>query len=292
MLAHTLARLALPGGPLLVTVDEMERATPDDVRLLTACWRAACQQGAPLDLALAGRDDAPDWLSSLKLTAALSPQASVTTYTLDLLDEPGMALLVRNRLGPTDERFPGWLQARTGGQPLWAAQLIAHLRAGGALRFESGAWHFIPPPLESLPDTLRGLLEQRWPVGLDQPGAADLLDALAVSRTPLPLSALAAVTGLPGDDVQSRSPACGARGSYSCPSPVGRSRSPWPIRPWRTWAVSSSRTPGISSGTRASSSRCRTCTHAPGTPGRPRTHTPARLPKRPCRPPGTPTSPP
>ncbi|MDP9765509.1 AAA family ATPase [Deinococcus enclensis] len=193
-LTGTLCRAAQAQGGWMLVVDEAERATPDDLRLLQACWRAACLHGAPVLLIVAGQEAQPAWLRDIHLTASLTPGAEVHGRALAPLDGPGMQAFVREALGPADAHYPAWLLSRSGGHPLWAAQLTGHLRAGGALRPEAGVWTFTPPPLEALPGSLAALLRSRWTALRTGEAGDDVLDLLAIAQTPVPLLDLQAMT--------------------------------------------------------------------------------------------------
>lgn len=198
-LTGTLCRAAQAQGGWMLIVDEAERATPDDLRVLQACWRAVCLHGAPVLVIAAGQDPQPDWLRDIHLTASLTPGAAVHVRSLGPLDGPGMQAFVRASLGPADAQYPDWLLGRSGGHPLWAAQLTSHLRAGGALRPEAGVWTFTPPPLDTLPGSLEALLRSRWTALRTGEAGDDVLDLLALAQAPVPLADLQAMTSLDQD---------------------------------------------------------------------------------------------
>ncbi|GGR90618.1 AAA family ATPase [Deinococcus sedimenti] len=195
-LADTLSLLAQEQGGALLTVDHLDRAAPEDLDLLRACWRAAAQGRAPLLLLIAGQTEVPEFLQDARRIAVLNPGSDVQAHPMPPLDDAALRHLLRGTLGAVDANLAPWLLARADGLPLHAAALIGHLRAGGFLRPVGGAWTFTPPPRADLPGTLDALLRARWHAAQTEEAMCDVLNLLALSAAPLTLGDLGVLTGL------------------------------------------------------------------------------------------------
>jgi hypothetical protein len=193
-----LARFAAE-RPLLIVLDDLEAADLPSVRLLRFLVHAS-DAGSDLRVLLLGLRRTP------------VPAAAPAAPTLDeLAGDPAVAALGVGGLGPVeigemlsavsggpvDEAATAAVHARSGGNPLFASQLIRLL---GPLPAQPPGQAWSPPPAWSpLPAGIRAVIEQR--LGGLPPACRRLLEAGAVAGHEVDLDVVADVADLGGAPV-------------------------------------------------------------------------------------------
>jgi DNA-binding SARP family transcriptional activator len=141
---------AASGGPSpgLVFVDDVHAA--DEATLDVLAYLGRRLRARPLLLALAWRtEDVPPGHRLRRLAAELSRAGSATTVRLARLDEAEVSLLVRSAAPGADPGLERRVYIESEGLPLFAAEYLAAIAAGGA------------PAEGALPREMRDLLETR-----------------------------------------------------------------------------------------------------------------------------------
>jgi hypothetical protein len=209
--ATLLVRLAAE-RPLLVVLDDLEAADLPSVLLLKFLVGVAA-------VAAAGGGPAPGpaaWqlpLLVLALRRTPVPSSAPAAPTLDALAaDAGVVALEVGGLGRAeiaemmsavtgglaDEAATAAVHARSGGNPLFASELIRLL---GPVPARPGALPWSPPPAWSpLPAGIRGVIEQRL-AGLP-PDCHKLLEVAAVAGHAVDLDVIGAVSELAGEALQ------------------------------------------------------------------------------------------
>ena len=188
-----LAELAL-GAPVLVSLDDVQRADSASLGVLRTLLRVGIPPGIVLVLAARRPDDTahPEWDG---LSGELQRASQTRWITLGALGRDAVEQLTRRRLaawGPAAaDRFADLLWRRTRGQPLHTGALLALL---GAQPDEAAALKVA----DEIPEALRGTLRHQL---ARMPAPTRLvLEALAVLR-PLGVRALGAALGRPALDI-------------------------------------------------------------------------------------------
>lgn len=134
---------AAAAGSAVLVVDDVQWCDDESADLL----RSAVQRVGPAPLTVVVTCHDPGQ------SAAFLDRAPADHVAVGRLGEAALARLASDLLGSAPPRWlPGWLAARTEGNPLFAEQLVAYLAARGSLAEAS------PPPDLELPPDLRGVL--------------------------------------------------------------------------------------------------------------------------------------
>jgi class 3 adenylate cyclase/tetratricopeptide (TPR) repeat protein len=139
-------------------------------------------------------DRRPDWGMGFR---------NLTTMTLEPLSDAAMRELLDGLAPGLPEALVGSIVTRAEGIPLYAVETIRSLIADGRLEQVDGGLRATGDLGElAVPETLRSLVASRLD-GLDQTDRALVLDAAVLGQT-FTMPALAAVSGLPDADLESR----------------------------------------------------------------------------------------
>jgi hypothetical protein len=164
--------------PLVVVVDDLDRADEASIRFVTSLCREAARRRL-LVVATARAD-----------RAARVPRSGFQDEVrLAPLDFDAVAELASSLFGdaPHVRRFARGLHEQSAGSPACCMELVTHLVDGRVVRYAGGAWVL---PEASLVDALAVNLEEASAARLSRlrPAARSLAEALSVANTALPLS--------------------------------------------------------------------------------------------------------
>jgi tetratricopeptide (TPR) repeat protein len=181
--ARLLEKLAA-AGPLLLELDDLEKADPSSLRLLE---HLAAAGAGPLLVVAAYRTPLPAACPAVPVVGRLIGRANVELLEPGPLDPAQIGLLLAAMTGgPPDAGTAAVLHARTGGNPLFASEFIRLLGPGQG----SAVAQFWSAPL---PAGVRGVIEQRL-TALD-PACRALLEIGAIGGREIDLEVLARVAG-------------------------------------------------------------------------------------------------
>jgi hypothetical protein len=176
-------------GPVLLELDDLEKADPSSLRLLEHLTGAA----GPLMLVVAYRTPLPPHCPALPAVGRLIARPNVELLEPSPLDAGQIGELLQAMTGgPSDAATTAVLHARTGGNPLFAAEFIRLLGPGQG----SAVAQFWSAPL---PAGVRGVIEQR--LSALNPACRALLEIGAIGGREVDLAVLARLTGASVDEV-------------------------------------------------------------------------------------------
>ncbi|HEY6798102.1 MAG TPA: AAA family ATPase, partial [Kineosporiaceae bacterium] len=191
--ATMLLRLARPGEPVLLVLDDAQWLDPATRRVLTHL--AAEADGVPLLALLAGRTDGP-----APLRAPVTGRGPGPDLSLGPLPASAIADLVRTALPGADvgPRLAQLLTARSAGSPFIAHEYLQAIVDAGLLRPHWGRWSLDEAGLEALhlPRDTVGLVLAR--LRKLRPATQDVLSSAAVAGTRFRTGSVAAA-GASGD---------------------------------------------------------------------------------------------
>ncbi|MHC4550489.1 MAG: serine/threonine-protein kinase [Planctomycetota bacterium] len=190
-----LANLAA-GRPVVLVIEDLHRACHEMVGLFGHLARALAEH--PVLLVGTYRAEEVEEGSELRSAlASLTQRAETLTCAVEPLDRATTDELVRAvvRQGRTVRALGRPLFERSDGNPHILLEMLAHLKATGALtREEDGSWVLAGPVAElELPAGIRELLAVKLD-GLDE-GQRETLEAASIQGPEFEASLLAAVTG-------------------------------------------------------------------------------------------------
>jgi hypothetical protein len=164
--------------PLVVIVDDIDRADEGSVRLLASLAREGANRRLAI-IATARTDRA----------AKVPPGAFATEMKLAPLDGEAVSELAHSLFGdaPHVRRFAQGLHEKSRGSPACCMELVTHLVDQRVVRYAGGAWML---PEASLVDALSASLEGASAARLTRlrPAVRSFAEALSVASTALPLS--------------------------------------------------------------------------------------------------------
>lgn len=197
--AHTLGswlRARAREGPLALLLDDTHAAGAETSRFVEQL--AGELASLPLLLVVAYRTaEAPTELTSAAERILREPSAKLVT--LAPLDESGVDELVTLFAGrqAADGLRPSML-ARSGGNPLFVRELLAHYAESGVLRWDGAAWLHTHIADASLPQGIRAVIHRR--AERLSPAANGLLAAAAACLPPIDLTTVGEAAGLTPDE--------------------------------------------------------------------------------------------
>lgn len=144
------ARALAAEAPLVIAIEDVH-------------WLDASSAALTQDLVRENCERTGFYLISRLEGGKLLAEFGATEIELSSLDEPGVSALVANLLeAPPPRDLVGLVADRSGGNPLFAEELVRSLRDTGALAREDGRWSFRRGwDPEELPPTIEGLLSSR-----------------------------------------------------------------------------------------------------------------------------------
>lgn len=177
---------------VVVVVDDLQWADPSTIAMLRHVARSA--QGQKLVLVGAYRDGEV----AVSLSDALAGMRSETdceAMRLAGLDEIAVdRLLVEEAAAPLATSLVGAIATQTGGNPLFAREMIRHLLEEGTLQPSADGSLHTEQPMQAVPDGVRQVIARRR--RRLSPVANQLLDAAAAVDGPFPFEPIADVAGL------------------------------------------------------------------------------------------------
>jgi tetratricopeptide (TPR) repeat protein len=191
----TLLRNLATGRPVILCVEDLQLAGPETLELLSLLVRTLRDE-AVLLLATFRPEEVVEGSSLHTLLAAVGQRPGAMTLQVAPLGRDAAEELVRSivRHGRTVRALGRVLYERTDGNPLLLLEMIAHLRAEGALvPAEEGFVLTRPVEKEALPSGARDLLLAAL-AGLDE-AQRELLEAAAVQGPEFEPGLLATVSG-------------------------------------------------------------------------------------------------
>jgi len=183
-----LIRAVAEARPLLITVDDLERAD----ELSSALVAALAYQSSECPLCVIASYDQRHEAPVLARVANLAE-----TLTLRPLDRAQTIMLTVSLFGdvPNVERLGDWLYRIAAGNPKLTLQLAEHLFAQGALRYVGGTWVLPTEVGQALPPSAAEAMLLR--VSGVSSEARSLAELLSVSRTGATAERILELTGKP-----------------------------------------------------------------------------------------------
>jgi tetratricopeptide (TPR) repeat protein len=191
-----LLRNVATGRPVVLAIEDLHRAGPETLDLVALLTRTLRDEAALL-LATYRPEGVVEGSPLHSLLAAVAQRPGAATFQVAPLGRDAAEELVRAivRHGRTVRALGRVLFERTDGNPLLLLQMLAHLRAEGALvAAEDGYVLTRPVEREALPTGARELLLAALG-GLDE-GQRELLEAAAVQGPEFEATLLSSVSGL------------------------------------------------------------------------------------------------
>jgi class 3 adenylate cyclase len=197
--AHAIIELAR-AGPTMLVLDDLQwvdHSTLEAFELLAFALADAHTAGEALPLLLVGslRPPAPDSRVARTL-ARLKRESACDVLPLTGFDEDEMAeLLTALGVGPATHQMVAIIHEATGGNPLFAEEVVHHLQRLGAVKRQGRFFSMAPGGIHvPIPADVRQALTART-AGLDSAGR-DLLSLGAVLGDPFDLEALARIASI------------------------------------------------------------------------------------------------
>jgi tetratricopeptide (TPR) repeat protein len=181
--------------PVVLVVEDLQRAGPETLELLGLLARTLRGE-AVLLLGTYRPEEVVEGSPLHSLVAAVAQQPGAMTLQVAPLGRDAAEELLRTvvRQGRTVRALGRVLYERTDGNPLLLLEMLAHLRAEGALVAGDEGFHLTRPvDKEALPEGARDLLLAAL-AGLDE-AQRQLLEAAAVQGAEFEASLLASVSG-------------------------------------------------------------------------------------------------
>jgi class 3 adenylate cyclase len=210
-IASSVARVILESArekPTMLVIDDLQwvdHTTLEAFELLAFALADALTAGEALPVLLVGSLRPPEPESRATRTLArLQRESACAVLSLVGFDEDEMAeLLSALGVGPATHQMVAMIHDATGGNPLFATEVVHHLQRLGALKRQGRFFSMAPGGIHvPIPADVREALNART-VGLD-PGARELLTLGAVLGDPFDLGTLARVAAVERSVVDAR----------------------------------------------------------------------------------------
>jgi len=164
-LAHTLAHTLAASAPFVLHLEDLHEADSERLELVKALARAVVGTRG-VGLLVTSRAELPPPF----LGRRLEP----------LSHEETAALVAQELKGGVPPDGLGWVQARTGGNPLFVLEFARYLRRQGFLWSDGERWHWREPPVGFVPVTVEALILELVSKVANTPAARAVLEARAI----------------------------------------------------------------------------------------------------------------